>query len=93
MEIREVGDISRPHQQGKEGINKKIDKLSPQGRQDKIDISLEAKRMPRYVELVKNLPRVRQEKVETVKKKIAKGDYQTEEITKKTIKKLLPHIL
>jgi len=93
MEIREVGDVSRPLPQGKEGINKKIDKLSLKEGQDKIDISLEAKRIPSYVELVKNLPRVRQEKVETVKKKMAKGDYQSEEITKKTIKKLLPHIL
>lgn len=93
MEIREVGDTPRPLPEGKEGINRKIDKLSPQERQDKIDISLEAKRIPRYVELVKNLPRVRQEKIETVKKKIARGDYQSEEITKKTIKKLLPHIL
>lgn len=93
MEIREVGDVSRPYPQEKKGINKKVDKLTPNERQDKIDISPEAKRIPKYVELVKNLPRVRQEEIETVKKKIAKGDYQSEEIIEKTMKKLLPHIL
>jgi len=93
MEIREVGDIPRPSPQKSEGIGKKeVDKSSPREKQDEVDISPEIKRIPQYIERVKHLPRVRQKKIEVVKKKMIEGAYLSNKAIKKTIEKLLSHI-
>jgi len=93
MEIREVDDISRPSPQKSEGIGKKeMDKSSSRKTQDEVDISSEVKRIPQYIERVKQLPRVRQKKIEVVKKKMIEGAYLSDKVIKKTIQKLLSHI-
>jgi len=92
MEIREVDDISRPSPQKSEGIGKKeMDKSSSRETQDEVDISSEVKRIPQYIERVKQLPRVRQKKIEVVKKKMIEGAYLSDKVIKKTIQKLLSH--
>ena len=59
-------------------------------KKDQVVISEEAKsKISRYVEIVKNMPDVRPEVIERVKKKLAQGAYNTKETFEETAEKII----
>jgi len=92
MDINEIKGIPRPHHQIEEAKNQ-TRKLHRKEKKDKIDISPEAKRISKYIKMIKNMPEIREEKIKEIEEKIVRGEYKSEKIIEETIKKLTQNIL
>jgi len=72
MEIEKVGGVPQPLRQETEGAESKTGKLSEKEKKDSLVVSAETKKIYEYVEMIKRMPGVREEKVKAVKEKIVK---------------------
>lgn len=96
MKPEEIGEsASHRHIKGvdKNELKKKLARFSEKQKKDKIDLSSEAQRVSEYIKLVKQIPGIREEKVREVEQKLAAGEYESEEILEKTLKKMLEDTL
>jgi len=72
MEIEKTGGVPQPFRQGTEGAESRPSKLSEKEKKDSLVVSAETKKIYEYVEMIKRMPGVREEKVKAVKEKIVK---------------------
>jgi negative regulator of flagellin synthesis FlgM len=92
MEIRDVGNVARVNNDSKinkASVRKDVDSKAPV---DNVQISDEAKvkaEMSRVQELVNNSPDVRQDRIDEVKAKLDRGDYNNDEVMNKVAEKLM----
>lgn len=89
MEIEKVGGVPQPLRQETEGAESKTGKLSEKEKKDSLVVSAETKKIYEYVEMIKRMPGVREEKVKAVKEKIVKGEYQSAETMEEVVEKIL----
>ncbi|HHJ00834.1 flagellar biosynthesis anti-sigma factor FlgM [Candidatus Aerophobetes bacterium] len=89
MEIEGIGDVPKPVQKEIQQAIKRLRKLPEKERKDEVIISSEARRLAHYVEMVKNMSEVREDKVRDVAQKLKKGEYNSFEVMEKTIEKIL----
>jgi len=89
MEIEGIGNVPKPLRREIQQAIEKLRKLPEKKRKDEVIISSEAKRLAHYVEMVKNMPDVREGKVQEVMGKMERGEYWSDEIVEKTIEKIL----
>ena len=73
----------------KKEIKRELSKLSSSKKEDKIDLSEVARKILDYVEVVKKLPDVREEKVKEVMEKISDGAYESKEVLEETLEKII----
>jgi len=98
MEPREIGEASSSHypqvkQISKAEVKKKLLGLSEKQKEDKIDLSSQAKKISEYLEIIKKMPDVREEKIKEVEKGLAAGEYNSKEILEKILEKIIKEIL
>ena len=89
MEVKGIGDVPQPFRQQIQDVIKRLQKLPEKERKDKVTISSEVRKLVQYVQRVKNIPTVREDKVAEVKEKMRKGAYLSPEVIEKTIKKII----
>ena len=92
MDIEKIEGVPHPHRQIEE-VKSQTHKLHHKEKKDKIDISPEAKKISKYIEMIKNMPEVREEKIKAIEGKLARGEYKSEKIIEETIKRLTQEIL
>lgn len=89
MEIEKTGGVPQPFRQGTEGAESRTGKLSEKEKKDSLVVSAETKKIYEYIEMIKRMPGVREEKVRIVKEKIVKGEYQSAETMEEVVEKIL----
>lgn len=92
MEIRDVGNVNRVNNESK--INKTNVKrdADASSRLDDVQISDEARQkadMARIQNILDNTPDVRQDRIDEVKARMERGDYDNEEVMNKVAEKLM----
>lgn len=98
MESRKIQDTSISSHPSIPKINKgefkkKLVELSEKIKSDKIDLSSEAKKVSEYVQIIKNMPDIRKDKIKEVEKNLVSGVYESKEVLQETLKKIIEEIL
>ncbi len=91
MDIKNITGINEVNRVVKTDKTKEVSKTEKPNRSDSIDLSEQAKRtteLNKYIEIVKNSPDIRMDKVEAAKEKLQKGEYDGEEIYTKLTESL-----
>ena len=102
MEIKDIGNQLQLEKMIRSVIRSKTkpeQKPSSAGKtsakRDKVAISADAefdRKIAHFVELVKKMPDIRPEEIERVKKKLAEGAYNNDEVLEKTVEKMLEEL-
>jgi len=77
----------------KEKIRKHLLKLSGKQGKDVVDLSVEAKKISEYIQIIKKMPEVREDRIKEVERKLSAGEYDSKEVLEKALKKLMNEIL
>ncbi len=98
MESRKIQDTSVSSHSSIQKIDRgefkrKLVRLSEKIKSDQIDLSAEAKKVSEYVKIIKNMPDVREDKIQEVERKIASGAYESKEVLEETLQKIIKEIL
>lgn len=98
MEPRKIGETppsAHPalKEVSKEELKKQLLRLAEKHRKDRIDLSAQAKKISQWVEIIKKLPQVREDKIREVEKKLSTKEYESREVLEETLKKIIEEIL
>jgi len=98
MEPRKIGEVSPSAHPAlkevtREELKKRLLRLSEKQGKDRVDLSAEAKKISEYVEIIKKMPEVREDKIREVEKKLAAKEYESREVLEETLKKIIEEIL